>query len=212
VSRFINKKSAVVALVATAMLGGGVAFAYPPSSRMTVAATGSSDGSSAAVVVTVNNANPTCKIQIRVEGSSASAIELPGHGTTFTHPFTIPGLHGRHSVTARTKSCPKGSKEHAKNRFVVLTTSNHVSYPPGTTVPRRSSYVIRFSGLVPNTTGVAVIATGPGGQKADHDTVDRRGEASLKLKFRKAGTWTLVTTISPAGGGSIVDTKTIEVS
>jgi hypothetical protein len=94
----------------------------------------------------------------------------------------------------------------------VLTASNHVTYPPGSTVPRRSTYVIKFSGLVPNTTGVAVIATGTDGQKSDNDTVDRRGEASLKLKFRKAGTWTLVTTISPAGEAAIVDTKTIQVS
>lgn len=210
-SKFINKKSAVVALVATAMLGGGVAFAYPPDQALNVAATASSDGTSAHVLVTVSNANPNCATAIRVTGSSASTVVPATHGgTTVTTTFDIPGLSGRHSVTARTQHCAKGSKEHAKSKFVVLTTGNHVSYPA--TAKVRSNYKIYFSGLVPSTTNVSVIGTGPEGkQVSDGATVNRRGEATLKLKFKKAGTWTLVTTITTADGGSTTSSKIVDV-
>jgi hypothetical protein len=208
----MNKKSAIVTLVAVAVLGGGAAFAYPPNAAINVAATATSDGTTGTVLVTVNNANPSCDTRIELDGQLPGTIIPASHSTTtntVTTTLVVGGLAGRHTVTARTVNCPKGSKEHAKSaKFVVLTSSNHITYPASANVG--TGYVITFSGLTPITTQVSVVATGPGKQDSDAEAVDRRGEASLKVKFKKPGTWSLVVTITTPSG-PVTETRTITV-
>jgi hypothetical protein len=208
VNKYLNKKSAVLTLVAVGVLGGGAAFAYPPSVAITVSAATPTPGQ---VVVTVDNANPGCGTQIELDGTVITTIPA-SHSTTtntVTTTLTTPGLSGRHSVSARTVGCTKGSKEHAKTKFVVVTPSNHVTYPQGDT-PATGNYSVKFSGLDPATTTVSVIATGPGKQDTDSDGIDRRGEATLKVKLKPAGTWTIVTSIN-VNGTITTETKTVVV-
>ncbi len=203
----------VAALVAVAVLGGGAAVAYPPTADLAVSATATSDGTNATVLVTVSNANPSCDTRIKLDGVNPGVLIPASHSTTtntVTTTLTVAGLTGRHKVSARTENCPKGSKEHAKSDdFVVHTNSNHIIYPA--TAGYRTSYVIQFTGLTPTTNVVSATATGPGGeQSTDGESVDRRGEASAKLKFRVHGTWSIVVTIT-GPGGPITDTKTVTV-
>jgi hypothetical protein len=209
----MNKKSAVMGLVAVAVLAGGAAVAYPPSSGISVAATATSNGSTATVLVTVSNANPSCDTRIKLDGANPGYLIPASHSTTtntVSTTLTVPGLTGRHNVSARTENCPSGSKEHAKSDdFVVQTTSNHITYPA--TAGYRVNYLIQFTGLTPTSNVVSATATGPGGdQDVDSDTVDRRGEATLKLKFTTHGTWSIVVTIT-GPGGPITDTKVVTV-
>jgi hypothetical protein len=205
---FFNRKFAIVALAVIALLGGGVAFAYPPGTDMTVAAvaTPSTDPAhpnTADVLVTVSNANPSCKIKIEVDGGST--VILPA-GTTTVHVFIPPGS-GRHSVTARTVDCPKGSKEHAKSKFVIL----DAKATGAATSPVGKNYRVEITGLPPNST-VTSTATRQGSplvQLVDSDAVDRRGEATVKFKLKPAGTWVVTTQVNPA---AVVNSVTVVVS
>jgi type 1 fimbria pilin len=195
----LTRKFAVIALAAAAVLGGGVAYAYPPGQALTVSATASPDGAGkTTVLVTVSNANPSCQIRLEVDGTQTL---LPkSASTTITTSLTINSVAGRHSISARTEGCTKGSKEHAKSRFVILDAKTESA--PTTRV--RKNYLVRLHGFAPAST-VTLIATGPGGvpQLTESDTVDRRGDAKVKFKFPVLGTWSIVTTVSPAGGTAV---------
>jgi hypothetical protein len=205
VSKLINKKSVVLVLAAAGLVGGGVAYAYPPDAALTVSAV--TNGSNDATV-TINNANPGCGTQIELDGTVVKTVPATGNTNPITTTVPVTGLTGRHSISVRTVGCPKGSKERAKSKFVILTSSGNITYPTNPTV---GSYVVKFSGLTPGTTTVSVVATGPGKQDSDTDTVDRRGEASLKVKLKPAGTWTIVTTIK-VGSSTTTESKTVTVS
>jgi len=203
-----NRKFAVVALVATAVLGGGVAFAYPPGTDLTVAGTAvpSTDPAhpnTTDVLVTVSNANPTCATRIQVDGGNE--VVLPP-GTSSIHIFITP-KPGTHSVRARTVGCTKGNKEHAKNKFVTLdakATGNPTS-------PAGKNYTVEFTGLDP-TSAVTSTATHQGSpmtQLVDADGVDKRGEATVKFKLKLTGTWVISTVVTPSGA---VNNVTVVVS
>ena len=192
-----NRKTAVVALAAIAVLGGGVAFAYPPGTDLTVAATASPSTDPAHpnttdVLVTVSNANPTCGTRINVDGGSD--VLLPA-GTTTTHVF-IPTGTGTHKVRARTVGCTKGDKEHAKNEFPVL----DAKATGAASSPLGKNYEVSFTGLDPDSsvTSTATLST-PFTQLTDADGVDKRGTAKVKFKLKKSGTWVISTVISPSG-------------
>lgn len=203
-----NRKTAVVALAATALVGGGVAFAYPPGTDLTVAAsaapsTDPAHPNTTDVLVTVSNANPTCATRVRV--NSGNEVILAA-GVTTTHVY-IPSGSGRHSVTARTVDCQKGAKEHAKSKFVTL----DAKATGAATSPVGKNYKVEFSGLDPDST-VTSTATRQGTpmtQLVDSSDVDRRGEATTKFKLKAAGTWVITTVISPSGA---VNSVTVVVS
>jgi hypothetical protein len=192
---FASRKTAIIALAATAVLGGGVAYAYPPGTDLTVAAAAAAtSGGNADIMVTVSNANPSCQTLVQVEG--APSVLLPA-GTT-THTFTVVASPGRHSVTARTVDCPKGQKEHAKSKYVIL--NAQASHAP--TAQVKKNYQVDYSGLQPDDV-ITVTATLSGNltqpQLTESDSVDRRGDAKVKFKFPKAGTWVITSTASPSG-------------
>jgi hypothetical protein len=195
----LNKKSAVIALAATAVLAGGVAFAYPNGVPLTVAATAAPSNDPAhlgqtAVIVTVSDANPTCATRIRVDGGNEEVLPA---GTTTTTIFITPSP-GRHSVRARTLDCAKGQKEHADSKFVIL--DAQASGPATATV--KKNYQVKLAGFEPET-DITVTATLPGTnplvQVQDTDTADRRGNAKVKFKFTQPGTWVIT---SVGGSGS----------
>jgi hypothetical protein len=193
-----NRKTAVVALALTALLGGGVAFAYPPGTALTVAAsavpsTDPAHPNTTDVLVTVSNANPTCATRIRVNNSNE--VVLPA-GTTSTHIFIAPGP-GRHSVTARTVDCTKGNKEHAKAKFVTL----DAKATGNATSPVGKNYRVEFTGLDPDSsvTSTATRQGTPMTQLVESADVDRRGEATVKFKLKTSGTWVITTVITPSG-------------
>lgn len=202
-----NRKTAVVALAATAMLGGGVAFAYPPGTDLTVAATASPSVDPAHpgttdVLVSVSNANPTCATRINVD--HGPDVILPA-GTSSVHVFIAPGT-GTHGVRARTVNCTKGNKEHAKNKFVVLDAK--ASGAPTSTVG--TNYKVEFTGLDPSSSVTSTAThSSPFAQLTDADAVDKRGEATVKFKLKLKGTWVISTTVSPSGA---VNNVTVEVS
>jgi hypothetical protein len=192
-----NRRTAVVALVATAVLGGGVAFAYPPGTDLTVAAsaapsTDPAHPNTTDVLVTVSNANPTCATRIRVD--NGNEVVLPA-GTTTTHIFITPG-GGRHSVRARTVGCTKGNKEHAKNKFVTL----DAKATGDATSPVGKNYKVEFTGLDPDS-AVTSTATLSGSmtQLVESENADKRGEATVKFKLKKSGTWVISTVVTPSG-------------
>lgn len=204
----VNRKTAVVALAATAVLGGGVAFAYPPGTALTVAAyatpsTNPSHPNTTDVLVSLGNANPTCGTRIQVD--HANEVVLPP-GTTTTHIF-IKIATGRHSVRARTVGCTKGNKEHAKAKFVVLDAK---ATGPATS-PVGKNYRVQFTGLDPDSsvTSTATRQGTPLKQLVASDDVDKRGEATVKFKLKIAGTWVISTVISPSG---TVNNVTVVVS
>ena len=197
-SLLFNRKTAVVALAATALLGGGVAFAYPPGTDLTVAATAAPSTDPAHpntvdVLVSVGNANPTCATRIRVDNGNETVLPA---GTTSTHIYIAPGS-GRHSVTARTVDCTKGNKEHAKSKFVTL----DAKATGAATSPLGKNYKVEFTGLDPDSavTSTATRQGAPMTQLVDSDDVDRRGEATVKFKLKLSGTWVISTVITPSG-------------
>ncbi len=203
-----NRKTAVVALVAAVVFGGGVAAAYPPGNKLAVAATAAPSTDPAHpnttdVLVTISNNNPTCSYRVRVNNSYDTVLPA---GTTTTHIFIAPGS-GRHSVRARSIDCPKGSKEHAKAKFVTL----DAKATGNATSPVGKNYKVELTGLDPDST-VTSTATRQGTpmtQLVDSDDVDRRGEATVKFKLKTAGTWVITTSISPSGA---VNNVTVVVS
>ena len=202
----LNKKTAIIVLAGTAVLGGGVAFAYPSGTPLTVAATAAPDPGNpghTTVLVTVSAANPTCSTRIRVDGGHE--VLLPPGTTTTTIDLTSGA--GRHSVTARTVGCKKGDKEHAKSRFVTL----DAKATGAPTAHVRKNYPVELSGLEPGT-HITVVASLNGGPAVltEDDTVDRRGEAKVKFKFKIAGTYSIVTTVD--GGGTPVNSVTVIVT
>jgi type 1 fimbria pilin len=195
-NKFLSRKTAIITLVATAGLGGGVAYAYPSGTAMTVSASASATtpGGNAPVMVTVSNVNPACQTLVSVD--DGSSVLLPPGATTTT--ITISSSPGRHSVTARTVDCPKGEKEHAKSKFVIVDAS--VTAPP--TAKVKKNYEVDYAGLEPDSI-VTVTATLPGSsplkQLVESDSVDRRGAAKVKFKFPTTGTWSVSTSVSPSG-------------
>jgi hypothetical protein len=170
---------------------------------VSVTVTPGESGPTADVLVTVSNANPSCQIRIQIDGGNT--VILPA-GTTTVHVFIPPGS-GRHSVTARTVDCPKGSKEHAKSKFVIL----DAKATGAATSPVGKNYRVEITGLPPNST-VTSTATRQGSplvQLVDSDTVDRRGEATVKFKLKPAGTWVVTTQVNPA---AVVNSVTVVVS
>jgi hypothetical protein len=194
----LKRKTAVVALAATAVLGGGVAFAYPPGMALTVAATAAPSTDPAHpnttdVLVTISNANPTCATRITVNGSTE--VILPA-GTTSTHVFIAP-KPGTNTVRARTVDCTKGNKEHAKSKFVTLD-AKATGKP---TSPKGKNYEVEFTGLDPDSavTSTATHQGSPMTQLVDSDAVDKRGEATVKFKLKLSGTWVISTVVTPSG-------------
>jgi hypothetical protein len=193
---FMKRKIAIVALAAIAVLAGGVAFAYPPGMRLAVSATASNDPAhpgQTTVLVTVTNANPSCSTRINVDGGN-EVLLAPGVTSTTVYIDPRPG---RHTVRARTVGCEKGSKEHARNKFVTL----DAKASGATSSPKGKNYRVDFTGLDPDSS-VTSMATRVGGNQpvgAESDHADRRGEATVKFKLKESGTWTITTTVSPSG-------------
>ena len=192
-SRMFSRKTLIVALVATAMLGGGVAFAYPPGTKLTVTATAAPSGGATKVLVSIQNANPTCATKIEVEGGAT--VIFPA-GTT-TGEVTIPAGTGRRRVEARTVDCPKGSKEHAHSNFSILNAH-------ATVTGSNSRYEVEYTGLDAKSTVTATATrSGSSEQVVKSGNVDNRGEATIKIRLRTAGTWVITSVISPPGTGSV---------
>jgi hypothetical protein len=194
---FMKRKIAIAALAAVAVLGGGVAFAYPPGTALTVAATAAPSTDPAhpnttQVLVTVSNANPSCSTRVNVDGGNE--VLLPP-GVTTTTVYIAPSS-GRHSVRARTVGCTKGSKEHAKNKFVTL----DAKAAGAATSPIGKNYRVEFTGLEPGSTVTSTATLAGGGSlPAKSDEVDRRGEATVKFKLDQSGEWSITTVVSPSG-------------
>jgi hypothetical protein len=194
----LNRKTAVVALAATAMLSGPVAFAYPPGTDLTVAASAAPSTDPAHpdttdVLVSVGNANPTCATRIRVDNGNETVLPAK---TVSTHIFIAP-RSGRHSVRARTVGCGKGSKERAKARFFVLDAK--ATGPATSSVGKR--YKVTFSGLDPDSsvTSTATLQGASLTQVVGGNDVNRRGKASVKLRLTVSGTWVITTAVAPSG-------------
>jgi hypothetical protein len=217
----LNRRTAVAALVSTAMLSGGVAFAYLPTAKLTVSGTAALNGGTA----TITNANPSCATRIDVDDTSVGTI--PAGTTTASLNFSVVRLApGRHSVRAQTTDCIKGQKEHAKNAFVILD-AKVVGAP---TAKVKKNYTVQISGLFPGVdstttatlSGTPDTADTPGTpgtpgppvvamtQVRDTDTAGRRGDATTKFKFPKPGLWSVVVTASV--GASPITTYTVTVT
>jgi hypothetical protein len=192
--KLLSRKTAIAGLVMVAGLGGGVAYAYPSGTAMTVSATATTSGTSAPVTVTVANGNPACQIRVNVDGGPD--IVLPAGTSTTT--VTIPAVAGSHSVRARTVDCPKGAKEHAKSKFVILNAqASHAA-----TAQVKKNYEVTYSGLQPDdilTVTATLSGSSPLQQLVDSDSVDKRGNAKVKFKFKSAGTWSISSSASPSG-------------
>lgn len=200
----LNRKTAVVALAATALLAGGVAYAYPNGTQLTVSAraTPAGDGQ-AEVLVTIANADPRCATRIRVEGAPETVF-APG---VLTGTVSIPISSGRFRVAARALDCEE--RERARSEFVILDAR---AAGESATVPRRTNFEVAYTGLDPAST-VTATATLQGSdplvQVSESDDVDRRGEATAKFRFRRAGVWVITTESTPPG--TTINAVTVEV-
>jgi hypothetical protein len=201
----MNKKTAVFALAATAVLGGGAAFAYPAGSKLTVSATAAPSGGSTDVLVSIQNSNPSCSTSIEVEGAAATTF---APGQTSGH-VTIPAGSGSRRVEARTVDCAKGSKEHAHANFSIVDAK---ATGPATTGVKQK-YEVALSGLDQDSTVTStatLTGSNPLVQLVDSDNVSKSGQATVKFKFKVPGTYTITTVISPGGGS--VNPVTVTVS
>lgn len=203
-----NRKSATVALAATAVLGGGVAFAYPSGTPLSVSAsaaptTDAGHEGQVKVMVTVSAANPTCATRINVAGAPTTVFPA---GTS-TGAVYIPAGSGRRRVEARTQSCRKGEKEHAHSQFVVL----DAKATGNATSPRGRNYRVQLTGLDPSSvvTSTATLQGATLKQVVDNAAVDKRGTATVKFKLKVTGTWVISSVISPSG---TVNSVTVDVS
>lgn len=205
-----TRKTVMGALLGAGLLGGGVAFAYPVGTPLTVSATASPDGGNISVMVTVTNANPSCNTQIEIDGNVVGT--LPANGsTTQTATYPLPGsTTGRHKVSARTENCAKGQKEHDHSRFVI---SNAMVTGPATG-SAGDTYRADFTGFAPGTS-VTVTATLAGSsplvQVSDDDVANSKGDGKVHFKFPKGhpGTYTITTAVSPAGPTAAPYTVTV---
>jgi hypothetical protein len=200
--RLASRRSAVVGLAVTTVIAGGVAaYAYPPSSPLTVEAAPQSNGST---LITINNANPNCDFDVRVDGGTPARTTLPRNGTTvLTATFAVTGTKD-HDVRVKAVNCTKGTdKEHARTQFVIPNVQ--VSGPA--TADAGKYYRVNVTG-VQDGTEVTLMATGPGGAMATDirsDDANGRGEAKPRVKLPSAGNWTVT---AVAGGTSIGSVNT----
>jgi hypothetical protein len=200
----LSKKTAIAGLAAVAVLGGGVAFAYPAGTDLTVSASATQTDGVTSVMVSVGNANPTCATRIQID--SGNEVVLPAGTTTTTVPFG--SVNGSHSVSARTVDCAKGEKEHAKSQFVVL----NAQASGATTAKVKKSYAVNLSGFQPGsnvTVTATLVGSNPLVQVLDTDVADKRGTAKTKFKFTATGDWSVVTT---ATGGVTAASYTVTVT
>jgi hypothetical protein len=200
----LNRKTAVGAVVATALLAGGVAFAYPPGTRLTVSgqATPLPGGTQADVLVTVANADPTCAITVSVGGETLDLL-----AGTFTGHVTIPVESGRIRISARTVTCD--DNEHAHSNFVILDAK---AAGESSTVPVKTNFKVELTGLQPGTsvTSTATLqGSDPLVQLVESDGVDKRGEATTKFKFKQKGTWVITSETTPPG--TVINSVTVQV-
>jgi hypothetical protein len=202
-----RKIVAATGILAVVGIGGGVAYAYPPGTDLTVAASATSPGANGKsdVTVTVGAVDPTCTTRISIDGVDVAIIP-PGQTTT---TVSIDGTQGRHRVRARNTGCQNGDNEKARADFTILT---HAAISPAnTTVQRNRNARFDLSGLAPIDATVTVSAVRSGGGStvnAAEDEVDRRGNANVKFKFPQNGTWVLTATIN----GSVVATTNVTVT
>ena len=203
-ARFMSaRKTVIAAITGAALLGGGAAFAYPANTPLSVTATAApatdaQHQGQIAVMVSLQNSNPGCSTKISI-GSGGGSITVDPGVTTATL-YLPAGSTGRYDVRARTEQCFKGQKEHASSRFVI---SNATTTGPGTGTAG-STYRADAEGFAPGT-DVTVTATLVGSnpliQVSDSDTANSKGEAKVHFKFPKGrtGTYSITTTVSPAG-------------
>ena len=200
----LNRKTAVASVVATAVLAGGVAFAYPPGTDLTVSGQATPlPGGQADVLVTIANADPSCSTRISVRGAD-DVVLPPG---TYTVHVTIPAKSGRIRVNARTVDCRP--KEHAHSTFVILD-AKAVGESP--TVAVRKNFEVELSGLQPGTsvTSTATLqGSDPLVQLTESDGVNKRGQATNKFKFKQKGTWVISSETTPPG--TVINSVTVEV-
>ena len=200
----LNKKTIVVGVAALALLGGGVAAAYPPGMDLEVSATAAPQGGATQVLVSIQNSNPSCSTVIGVEGAADTTF-APGQ-TTGT--VTIPSGTGSRRVDARTTGCTSGGNEHAHSNFSIV----NAQAAGNSTSQVNKNYTVNFTGLDADSS-VTSTATLPGSnplrQVVNSDNASKRGTASTKFKLRYPGTWVISTTISPSG---TVNNVTVNVS
>lgn len=199
----ISKRTAAVGLAAVVALGGGaagVAYAYPSGVPMTVSASSTKvDDSTQSVTVSLGNSDPRCSTTITVNGTYFTT--LTGGATTYTG--TVPFVSGRNRVRARTVDCDL--RERSRTEYVVPDAA--ISGPSSVAEGGRVRY--RLSGLEPGTTvTVQAVEAGGAASYSDTDVVNRRGEASVRFRFRVAGTYAVTASVN----GSVVTSTSITVS
>ena len=199
-SRF-SRKAVGVGVAAIVGIGGGaagVAYAYPSGVPLTVSASATrvSDTQST-VMVSLGNADPLFQPRLTINGTE---FVLSAGQTTFSG--TVSTGAGRNRVRARSVNC--ALKESARVDFVVP--NAQLTGPTSGTVNSRARF--ELSGLEPGTSvTVTAVRSGGGATYSDTDDVDRRGEASVRLRFRQAGTYAVTATVN----GSVVASRQIEI-
>ncbi|GAA3637103.1 hypothetical protein GCM10022223_64770 [Kineosporia mesophila] len=192
----INRKAAVVGILAIAGIGGGAAYAYPSGVPLTISASAVRvDDSNSTLTVTLGNADPRCSTAVTVNG--APFVTLGPGQTTASGPATTGS--GRNRVRARTIDC--ALKESARSDFVV---PNAVLTGPTSAVVKEQ---VRFSltGLEPGLdVTVQAVKVGGGATYSDTDISNRRGEAKVRLKFKVKGTYVVTASINGSAVGNSI--------
>jgi len=198
----IRKRTAAIGVAAVVGVGGGVAgvaYAYPSGVPMTISASATKvDDSTQSVTVSLGNADPRCATTVTVNGTYFTTLTA---GTT-TYTATIPFQSGRNRVRARTVDCDL--RERSRVDYVIPDAS--ISGPSAVGEGSRVRY--RLSGLEPGTTvTVQAVRSGGGAVYSDTDVVNRRGEASVRFRFRETGTYAVTASVN----GSVVTSTSITV-
>lgn len=201
-SRKLSKKAAAFGVAAVVGIGGGaagVAYAYPSGVPITVSASATRiDASNASVMVSVGNADPRCQTRLTING--VERVLDPGQST---YSGTVPYVSGRNRVRARSVNC--AINESARVDFVVP----NAQMSGQTSAPVNSRVRFDLTGLEPGTeVTVMAVRSGGGATYSDTATVDRRGEASVRLRFRSAGTYAVTATV----GGPVVASQSITIT
>lgn len=198
----ISKKAAAFGVAAVVGIGGGaagVAYAYPSGVPLTVSASATriSDTEST-VTVSLGNADPRCQTRLSINGTE---VTLDAGQTTFSG--VVNTGTGRNRVRARSVNCTL--RENARVDFVVP----NAQLTGSTTGIAGERIRYQLSGLQPGTeVTVTAVRAGGGATYSDTDVVDRRGEASVRLRFRSAGTYAVTATVA----GSTVGSTTVTIN
>jgi hypothetical protein len=198
----LSRKVATVALAGTAVLGGSLAYAYPPGTAIAITSVQQApgeDGEGTRFTVNIAQAKPGCRIVVKAGDSDARAFT--SSGGTATAVLDVDNVNGRVRIIVRTRGC--GSNESAARTVTLRRPVVDVPMERNVNKSFRAN-AIRF----PAHTPITFVASTEDGVPPITKTKTSTGAGSAVVSFKLPveGTWTIV-----ASGGGVSGSDDIDI-